>query len=109
MFTPTEMIVQQGTILEMMEDIHAALHWVALNVAQYHGDPAAMFIVGQSAGAQLSALALLLQASFVFALLAEMETNITNLRILLLIAGGLSHWPQHGVGVPVIILGFGQH
>jgi prenylcysteine alpha-carboxyl methylesterase len=53
----------QGTILDMMEDINTAFGWIAHNVINYSGDPTDISVVGQSAGAQLAALALLFQAN----------------------------------------------
>lgn len=51
----------QGTILDMIEDVSTALQWVMDNVHAYGGDPQRTVVVGQSAGGQLAALAVLFQ------------------------------------------------
>lgn len=68
----------QGTILDMMEDINTAFQWITRNVAKFSGDPMATFVVGQSAGAQLAALALLFQVTAPTNLLAEADTLATT-------------------------------
>jgi acetyl esterase/lipase len=40
----------------MIEDAHAALHWVARTIADFGGDPTRIVLGGDSAGGQLSAL-----------------------------------------------------
>jgi acetyl esterase/lipase len=51
----------QGTVLDMVEDVSTALQWVTDNVHAYGGDPQRTVVVGQSAGGQLAALAVLFQ------------------------------------------------
>jgi acetyl esterase/lipase len=54
----------QGTILDMIEDVSTALQWVTDNVHTYGGDPQRTVVVGQSAGGQLAALAVLFQVHY---------------------------------------------
>lgn len=53
----------QGTVSDMVRDINTGVGWVFNEIACYGGDPERVFLVGQSAGAHLSAMALLLQAA----------------------------------------------
>jgi len=46
----------------MVEDINSAMIWIFKNISSYGGDPDAMTLVGQSAGAHLTVLNLLQQA-----------------------------------------------
>ena len=55
----------QGTILDMIEDVSTALQWVTDNVHAYGGDSQRTVVVGQSAGGQLAALAVLFQVHHV--------------------------------------------
>lgn len=46
----------QGTILDMVESVHAALQWVKDHAALYGGDATRIHLVGHSAGAHLAQL-----------------------------------------------------
>jgi acetyl esterase/lipase len=56
------LLVAQGTILDMIEDVSTAMNWVTNEIHSYGGNAQDMVVVGQSAGAQLAALAVLFQA-----------------------------------------------
>jgi prenylcysteine alpha-carboxyl methylesterase len=45
----------QGTFGDMVEDTGCAINWVIKNVSQFGGDPDNIILVGQSAGAQITA------------------------------------------------------
>ncbi len=49
----------QGRIKEMLEDVDRGIGWVVNNIHKYGGDPTNICLVGQSAGAHLSSLALI--------------------------------------------------
>ena len=49
----------QGRIKEMLEDVDRGIGWVVNNIHRYGGDPTNICLVGQSAGAHLSSLALI--------------------------------------------------
>lgn len=51
----------QGTLCDMLEDVNTGIAWVLNNAELYRGDPRCVYITGQSAGAQLGALALMAQ------------------------------------------------
>lgn len=52
----------QGTISDMVNDVSQGISYVCNNIAEYGGDPNRIYLVGQSAGAHISACALLRQA-----------------------------------------------
>ncbi|GAQ87063.1 alpha beta-hydrolases superfamily protein [Klebsormidium nitens] len=52
----------QGSVSDMVADISTGIEWVLLNIGEFGGDPGRVYVVGQSAGAHLTALALLRQA-----------------------------------------------
>eukprot|EP00850_Spirogloea_muscicola_P019880 SM000201S05936 [mRNA] locus=s201:253816:258573:- [translate_table: standard] len=52
----------QGLVTDMIDDVSAGVQWVLGNIHCYGGDADRVVLVGQSAGAHLSALALVLQA-----------------------------------------------
>lgn len=47
---------------QMLEDVNTGIDWVLRRIRHYGGDPGSVFLVGQSAGGQLAALALIQQA-----------------------------------------------
>ena len=49
----------QGRVKEMLSDVDQGIGWVVNNIHRYGGDPTNICIVGQSAGAHLSSLALI--------------------------------------------------
>lgn len=49
----------QGRIKDMLEDVDRGIGWVINNIHKYGGDPTNICLVGQSAGAHLSSLALI--------------------------------------------------
>jgi prenylcysteine alpha-carboxyl methylesterase len=49
----------QGRIKEMLSDVDEGIGWVVNNIHKYGGDPTNICIVGQSAGAHLTSLALI--------------------------------------------------
>ncbi len=49
----------QGQFPDYVEDVAAATHWVAQNIAKYEGDPEALYLGGHSAGGYLAAIAIL--------------------------------------------------
>ena len=54
----------QGTVGDMAADVGAGIGWVRRRAASLGGDPKKVFVVGQSAGAHLAALALLRQTEW---------------------------------------------
>ncbi|KAM1919282.1 hypothetical protein FF1_023810 [Malus domestica] len=52
----------QGTISDMVKDASLGISYVFNNIADYGGDPSRIYLMGQSAGAHISACALLDQA-----------------------------------------------
>lgn len=54
----------QGTVGDMAADVGLGIGWVVRRAASLGGDPSKVFVVGQSAGAHLSALALLRQTEW---------------------------------------------
>ncbi|XP_034707999.1 isoprenylcysteine alpha-carbonyl methylesterase ICME-like isoform X2 [Vitis riparia] len=52
----------QGTIGDMVKDVSQGISFVCNNIAEYGGDPNRIYLMGQSAGAHISACALLNQA-----------------------------------------------
>ena len=54
----------QGTVGDMAADVGAGFGWVRRRAASLGGDPKKVFVVGQSAGAHLAALALLRQTEW---------------------------------------------
>ncbi len=56
---PDYRIYPEGKYREQTDDVAAALAWTLENIEKYGGDPARVVLGGQSAGAHLSALALL--------------------------------------------------
>ncbi|KAL6043716.1 putative isoprenylcysteine alpha-carbonyl methylesterase ICMEL1, variant 2, partial [Balamuthia mandrillaris] len=57
--TPDYRNFPQGLVSDMLEDYNAAIRWVFQNIDAYGGDVDNIYIMGQSAGAHLSALALI--------------------------------------------------
>eukprot|EP00906_Rhabdomonas_costata_P024745 RCo035527 len=60
--TPDYRNFPQGTVKDMVYDTHTAMRWVFRHIRDYGGDPDQIYLVGQSAGAHLSFLAMLDQA-----------------------------------------------
>jgi prenylcysteine alpha-carboxyl methylesterase len=54
----------QGTVGDMAADVGAGIGWVRRRAASLGGDPRKVFVVGQSAGAHLAAVALLRQTEW---------------------------------------------
>ncbi|XP_011046784.1 PREDICTED: isoprenylcysteine alpha-carbonyl methylesterase ICME-like isoform X3 [Populus euphratica] len=52
----------QGTIGDMVTDASQGISFICNNIAEYGGDPSRIYLMGQSAGAHISACALLDQA-----------------------------------------------
>ncbi|KAL9271328.1 Isoprenylcysteine alpha-carbonyl methylesterase ICME-like protein [Drosera capensis] len=52
----------QGTISDMVEDVSQGISFVCSHIAEYGGDPNRIYLMGQSAGAHISACALVDQA-----------------------------------------------
>ncbi|KAK4278271.1 hypothetical protein QN277_016137 [Acacia crassicarpa] len=52
----------QGTISDMVKDVSQGISYVVKNIADYGGDPNRIYLMGQSAGAHISACALVDQA-----------------------------------------------
>ena len=52
----------QGTVGDMVDDVELGMEWVYRNVHLYGGDRERIYLVGQSAGAHISALALMRRA-----------------------------------------------
>ena len=53
----------QGNLEDMLEDCNTGIAWVLTHIGARGGDPARVYMVGQSAGGQLGALALIAQVS----------------------------------------------
>lgn len=51
----------QGTVMDMLEDINTGVGWVLQKIVHYGGNPDAVYLVGQSCGAQLTTLSILTQ------------------------------------------------
>lgn len=51
----------QGHALQMLEDVNTGISWVTRKIDRYGGDPDNIVLVGQSAGGQLAALAMIRQ------------------------------------------------
>lgn len=49
----------QGDVAVMLEDVKASISWTLANIDKYGGNPTKVYLVGVSAGAHLSSLALL--------------------------------------------------
>lgn len=60
--TPDYRNFPQARVPDMVNDVSSAIAWVFENIAAYGGDPEQVFLVGQSAGAHLSILTMLLHA-----------------------------------------------
>ena len=56
---PAYQLYPDATYPSMVSDVAAAIAWTRTHIADYQGDPARIIVGGQSAGAQLSAMALL--------------------------------------------------
>ncbi|KAG8384533.1 hypothetical protein BUALT_Bualt04G0127800 [Buddleja alternifolia] len=52
----------QGTISDMVNDVSQGIAYIYNNIVEYGGDPNKIYLMGQSAGAHISACALLQQA-----------------------------------------------
>ncbi|KAL6750333.1 Alpha/Beta hydrolase protein [Haematococcus lacustris] len=52
---------QQGNALDMLQDVNTGISWVCRRCGMHRGDPDNVVLVGQSAGGQLGALALMRQ------------------------------------------------
>lgn len=48
-------------MLDMLRDCNTGIRWVLNHTQQHGGDPSRVFLVGQSCGAQIAALALITQ------------------------------------------------
>jgi hypothetical protein len=59
---PSSRNFPQGSVGDMVADVSTGIEWVLLNIGEFGGDPERVYVVGQSAGAHLSALAILRQA-----------------------------------------------
>ncbi len=51
----------QGTMLDMMRDVNTGIRWILHHTHFHGGDPNQVYLVGQSCGAQLAAMALITQ------------------------------------------------
>ena len=54
-------ICVQGTMLDMMRDVNTGIRWVLHHTHFHGGDPNQVYLVGQSCGAQLAAMAMITQ------------------------------------------------
>ena len=54
-------IAVQGNLEDMLEDCNTGIAWVLTHIGSRGGDPGRVYMVGQSAGGQLGALALIAQ------------------------------------------------
>ena len=51
----------QGTMLDMMRDVNTGIRWILHHTHFHGGDPNQVYLVGQSCGAQLAAMAMITQ------------------------------------------------
>ena len=51
----------QGTAMDMLEDVNTGIAWILSRIRYYGGDPNRIHLVGQSCGAQLTMMSLLIQ------------------------------------------------
>jgi prenylcysteine alpha-carboxyl methylesterase len=65
----------QGDVADMTRDVHTAIAWVFRHAGEYGGDVRRVFLVGQSAGAHLGALAVMQNVE---ALLRGQKTSWTT-------------------------------
>ncbi|KAK9817469.1 hypothetical protein WJX74_008566 [Apatococcus lobatus] len=73
----------QGTVMDMLQDINTGVSWVLQKIVHYGGNPDAVYLVGQSCGAQLTTLSILTQA--------EQEARHAKL------PGGDPRWSPKGI------------
>lgn len=52
----------QGKVGDMVEDVNNAIKWTKAHIEEFGGDPGNIYLMGQSAGAHLGALTLMLKA-----------------------------------------------
>ncbi len=64
----------------MLRDVNTGIRWILNHVHQHGGNPDRVFLVGQSCGAQLSALALITQAGVPFPLPALVLYGMARLQ-----------------------------
>eukprot|EP00928_Gymnodinium_smaydae_P037451 TRINITY_DN25995_c0_g1_i1.p1 TRINITY_DN25995_c0_g1~~TRINITY_DN25995_c0_g1_i1.p1 ORF type:complete len:467 (+),score=94.41 TRINITY_DN25995_c0_g1_i1:39-1439(+) len=78
-----------GRVVEMLEDVDHSMRWVFSAIAAYGGDPERIFLAGQSAGAHLSATALIAHAQSATASRSrgEQEWKASDLAGCILISG----------------------
>ena len=87
--TPDYRNFPQARVPGMVRDVAAAVAWVEAHIGEYGGDARRVHVVGQSAGAHLAVLALLLQARDGDAALGGGEGE-----------GGGGEWSGGGEGAP---------
>jgi acetyl esterase/lipase len=61
--TPDYRNFPAALIPHMVNDIDSAIAWTINNIADFHGDPSRIYVVGQSAGAHLTMMSMLRQAT----------------------------------------------
>ncbi|CAN6478418.1 unnamed protein product [Victoria cruziana] len=79
----------QGTISDMVKDASQGISFVCNNIAAYGGDPNRIYVMGQSAGAHISACAVVEQAMKECGGATDSAWSITQIRAYFGISGGI--------------------
>eukprot|EP00638_Chattonella_subsalsa_P001801 CAMPEP_0117763054 /NCGR_PEP_ID=MMETSP0947-20121206/18369_1 /TAXON_ID=44440 /ORGANISM="Chattonella subsalsa, Strain CCMP2191" /LENGTH=508 /DNA_ID=CAMNT_0005584607 /DNA_START=204 /DNA_END=1730 /DNA_ORIENTATION=- len=94
----------QAQVGEMVDDVTSAIDWTLKNIDRYGGDPEKVYLAGQSAGAHLAALALLLRAASVESAALESRTPVHHLMATL----NPRALPRAALALPSRVLAFPQ-
>ncbi|KAL5581996.1 hypothetical protein UlMin_014438 [Ulmus minor] len=78
----------QGTISDMVNDVSQGISFVFNNIADYGGDPNRIYLMGQSAGAHISACALLELAMQEAAIGVDFSPKVSEIKAYFGLSGG---------------------